>query len=187
MPERPSELYHFSEDPSITRFEPHIAATSIHPEPVVWAIDADHADIYYFPRNCPRVTFYAGLETTNEDVERFLGFTSARRVSAIESAWLPAMRETSLHRYVFPADGFELITEGAGSWVSRRVVKPVRVEPVGDLIDALVNAGVELRVMPSLWALYEAVIASTLGFSIIRWRNASPRPEAQASQRSRHV
>jgi hypothetical protein len=32
--------------------------------------------------------------------------------------------------------------------------------------------------MPSLWPLYEAVIASTLEFSIIRWRNAAPRQEA---------
>jgi hypothetical protein len=35
--------------------------------------------------------------------------------------------------------------------------------------------GVELRVQPSLWELRDAVIASTLAFSIIRWQNAAPR------------
>jgi hypothetical protein len=61
--------------------------------------------------------------------------------------------------------------------VARQAVEPVRVEPVGDLLAAHAAAGVELRIMPSLWTLYEAVIASTLQFSIIRWRNAAPRPE----------
>jgi hypothetical protein len=61
--------------------------------------------------------------------------------------------------------------------VSRETVVPVSVEPVGDLMEALAAAGAELRIMPSLWPLYDAVIASTLDFSIIRWRNASPRPE----------
>jgi Family of unknown function (DUF6886) len=32
-----------------------------------------------------------------------------------------------------------------------------------------------LRVMPSLWQLHDAVVASTLQFSIIRMRNAQPR------------
>ena len=31
---------------------------------------------------------------------------------------------------------------------------------------ALLDDGVEVRVTPSLWPLYEAVVASTLGFSI---------------------
>jgi len=185
MPEAPSELYHFSEDPAIQCFEPHVAATSAVSEPLVWAIDADHSHIYYFPRNCPRVTFYAGESTSAEDVQRFLSLTTARHVAAIESAWLPAMREVHLYRYQLPAESFAMRDEGAGYWVSRQTVQPLAVEPVSDLLDALVAAGVELRVTASLWPLYEAVIASTLQFSIIRWRYAAPRlPTAEEGRQT---
>ena len=42
-------------------------------------------------------------------------------------------------------------------------------------IDKLFARGVELRVLSSLWPLRDAVVASSLGFSIIRMRNAQPR------------
>ena len=90
------------------------------------------------------------------------------------------MREVRLYRYRFPADGFELMDEGVGYWVSRSGVTPIDVGPVGDLVDAQTSAGAELRITPSLWPMYEAVIASTLQFSIIRWRNAAPRPQTTA-------
>lgn len=51
-------LLHFSEDPGIEVFHPHVAATSDNPEPLVWAIDEPHAPLYWFPRQCPRVTFW---------------------------------------------------------------------------------------------------------------------------------
>jgi hypothetical protein len=143
----------------------------------VWAVDDEHADLYYFPRDCPRVTFHRASGTTAEDVQRFLGLTTARRVAAIERAWLSRMREATLFRYVLPGRGFSTRDANAGYWVSTQPVEPLAVEPVGDLMSALAEANVELRIMPSLWALYDAVVASTLGFSIIRWHNAGPRPE----------
>ncbi len=42
-------LLHFSEDPSITRFVPHVPRTNPDHAPAVWAIDADHAPVYWFP------------------------------------------------------------------------------------------------------------------------------------------
>ena len=42
----PGELLHFSEDPTITRFEPHVAATAQRPEAYVWAVDAGNAPSY---------------------------------------------------------------------------------------------------------------------------------------------
>ena len=50
------DLFHFSHDPSIERFTPHVPATNPSQSPSVWAIDAEHAPLYWFPRNCPRVT-----------------------------------------------------------------------------------------------------------------------------------
>ncbi|MCP3803024.1 hypothetical protein NLX83_27490 [Allokutzneria sp. A3M-2-11 16] len=34
------EVLHFSEDPDISRFVPHVAATARQPEAYVWAVDA---------------------------------------------------------------------------------------------------------------------------------------------------
>jgi hypothetical protein len=51
-------------------------------------------------------------------------------------------------------------------------VEPGSVRPVDDLLGELVRRDVELRVMPSLRLLREAVAASSLHFSMIRMRNA---------------
>jgi hypothetical protein len=40
------------------------------------------------------------------------------------------------------------------------------------------EAGIQLRVLPSLWPFWDAVVASTLGYSGIRLRNARPRSPA---------
>src|SRR5687767_4768107 len=55
------KLHHFSEEPDIAVFRPHIAKTSsIQDEALVWAIDGWHAPMYYLPRDCPRACFWAG-------------------------------------------------------------------------------------------------------------------------------
>jgi hypothetical protein len=172
---RPEVLFHFSEDPSITRFEPHVAATAATDEALVWGIDAGHQDLYFFPRDCPRVTLCALPTTSAADRERFLGFSTAHRVAAVEAGWLDRIRKTRLYRYRLASEDFELREPNAGYWVSRDSVTPVSVEPVGDLLSALANADVEIRIVPNLWPLYEAVVASSLGFSVIRWRNAAPK------------
>ena len=47
--------------------------------------------------------------------------------------------------------------------------------PVGDLFRLHEQAGVQLRVLPTLWDFWAEVIVSTLDFSGIRLRNARPR------------
>ena len=46
---------------------------------------------------------------------------------------------------------------------------------VNDCLAALAGRGVEIRVLPSLWNLHDAVVQSSVSYSIIRMRNASPR------------
>ena len=167
-------VFHVSEEPGIEVFEPRIAAAS--DERLVWAIDDEHVRNYLVPRNCPRVTYSAGPRTTAADRERFLGSSVA--VLAIETGWFDRMQACRLHCYHLPADTFELADECAGYFVSRVAVRPVRVEVVDQPVSAVLHRGVELRVQPDLWALRDAVIESTLAFSIIRWRNAAPRRAA---------
>ena len=151
-------LFHFSEDPSIEVFEPHVARTAAEKEPLVWAVDELRAHTYWFPRACPRVTFWPPV------------------VHAIEWGWLDAMRTTELFRYEFDPAGFERsghAPPGSGDfWVSRETVRPIGVEPVGDLLALHAEAGIELRVVADLRPLAEDVAAPAWAghFSIIRLR-----------------
>lgn len=164
-------LFHLSEESGIERFEPR--ASEYASGLVVWAIDAGRLRNYLVPRECPRVTYYAGRETIAADVERFLGSSPA--VVAVESAWLEQLRSCRLYCYHMPPDTFECLDECAGYFVSRVPVAPARVQVFDDPIAELVRRGVELRFVPNLWSLRDAVVASTLQFSLIRMRNALPR------------
>jgi hypothetical protein len=165
-------LFHVSEEAGIERFEPRPSPYA--DGPVVWAMDADRLRNYLLPRDCPRVTYYAGPETTAADVERFLGSSPA--VVAVEGAWLDRLRSCRLYCYHLPPETFACIDECAGYFVSRVPVVPSSVLVVEDLLAALLGRGVELRFVPDLWSLREAVVSSTLRFSLIRMRNALPRP-----------
>jgi hypothetical protein len=49
-----------------------------------------------------------------------------------------------------------------------------RVE-LGDLLALHAAAVIELRIVPSIWPLWDRVVTSTLEFSVLRLRNADPR------------
>jgi len=164
-------LFHVSEESGIGRFEPR--PSPYIDEPVVWAMDADRLRNYLLPRECPRVTYYAGCETTAADVERFLGVSPA--VIAVESAWLERLRSCRLYCYHLPPQTFACLDECAGYFVSRRPVVPAQVEVIDDLLASLLGRGVELRFVPNLWHLRDAVVSSTMQYSLIRMRNALPR------------
>ncbi|MHB8378226.1 MAG: DUF6886 family protein [Dehalococcoidia bacterium] len=170
-------LYHFSEDPDIVEFRPHRARTSTRNEALVWAIDEWHAPMYYVPRDCPRACFWPGDATTEDDRERWFGCVRARMVIAVETVWIERIRTTVLYRYTMPSHRFALNDAIAGHHVSRERVVPLAVEPVGDLVDAILAANVELRVTPTLVPLWRRVVASTLEFSGTRLRNARDWPD----------
>jgi Family of unknown function (DUF6886) len=167
-------LFHISELGDIRYFEPRLSEGT--EGPAVWAIDEARLRNYLLPRECPRVTFYAGRQTTAEDAARFLGSSAA--VVAIESTWVERVRRTRVYCYHLRPETFQLLDECAGYHVSRVPVAPVRVEALDDLPAELHRRGVELRVVPNLWPLRDAVVASSLQFSMIRMRNALPREEA---------
>jgi hypothetical protein len=171
--EGPHALWHVSEDASITRFEPHRAPTALTDEALVWAVDTRHLPLFWFPRDCPRGTFWAGPQTSAEDAERFLLGTTAR-VHAVEAGWLEAIRGAHIVAYRLPEEPFEPHPEVGGYWITHEPVVPVELDELGDLLARHAAAGIELRVVPSLAPLWDRVIASTLEFSGIRLRNADP-------------
>jgi hypothetical protein len=160
-----------SEDAAIERFEPHLSRTAASREPRVWAIDTRHLPMYWFPRECPRGTFWATSSTTSEDAELLAG---AARVHAVEGVWLERVRSASVVAYRLPTESFAPDSAVRGYWLSREPVVPLEVVELGDLLALHVEAGIELRVVASIWPLWNRVVSSTLEFSGVRLHNAAP-------------
>lgn len=172
------EVLHFSEDPTITRFVPHVPVTAISDHPLVWAADRAIAPAYWFPRDCPRVLAWVIPDTSAVDRERIIGPGGGERVHAIEYAWLDAMRTVRLFVYRLPSENFRPLGEPIPhAWVASETIRPLGPpEPVGDVIALHDRAGIQLRVLPTINVFWEAVKGSTLGFSGIRLHNARRSP-----------
>ena len=171
-------LFHVSDQVGIERFEPRLSPSPnvfAGDDRVVYAIAESLLHNYLFPRDCPRVTFYAGEETTQADVERFWQVSTAKYIVAIESCWVPQMLKERLYCYELPVATFEITDEIARYYLSREAVEPISVTIYDDLFLALSQRDVEVRILPTLWPLRDAVVESSVHFSIIRMRNAQPR------------
>lgn len=172
----PDEVLHFSEDPAITVFHPHVAATSSDSAAYVWAVDHDRCRDYWFPRQCPRGMAWIGPATTPADASLILGPGTAR-VHVIEYSWLPALQTTQLYAYRLPKAQFRAYGAHRSAHVSESTVEPLGpAEPVGDLLGLHAEAGIQIRLVDNLWPWWQAVIESTVEFSGIRLRNATPAP-----------
>jgi len=174
-------LLHFSEDPTIEVFRPHIPASSPDNPAMVWAVDEEHAPGFWFPRQCPRACCWSIGKPMTDVGRTLLGMGAAARMHAIENAWLERMRACRMYVYRFDAATFGVHNADAGYYSTRETVAPLSVEPIGDLLALHAAANVELRIVPNLWPIIDAIVASGLEFSIIRKMNASPR-DASSSQ-----
>jgi hypothetical protein len=176
--EGPFALWHFSEDVSLERFEPHVPATNPGAPPLVWAIDTRHAPMFWFPRDCPRACYWAVSTATAEDRQRLLGDSASGRVHVVEERWWARMRTASLFAYRLPPRAFRPHGEVGGYWVADEPVVAEERVVVDHLVGRHERAGIELRSAPSLWPLWEEVVRSTLGFSGHRLHLAEPDGEA---------
>jgi hypothetical protein len=165
-------LFHLSDDPDVAVFHPRPSDYTA--GAVVWAIEDARLVNYLLPRDCPRVCFRAGPLSAANEVSRFLGRDQV--VIAIEAEWVQRLEAARLHCYAMPAATFTLHDAEAGYWISDQAVTPDGVETLADLPAALAERGATLRVLPSLWELHDAVRTSGLVYSMIRMRNAAPRP-----------
>lgn len=173
------QVLHFSEDPAITRFVPHVAATARQDDAYVWAVDGDRSPDYWFPRDCPRAMAWTVPGTAAADRAYVLGPGGGERVHAVEYGWLEAIRTVRLYAYRLPAERFRPFGDPVSAYVATEAVVPLGpAEPVGDLLGLHEEAGIQVRVLPNLWPFWDAVTATTLGWSGIRLRNALPRPVA---------
>ncbi len=174
--EGPHALWHVSEDRTITRFAPHRALTALTDEPLVWAVDTRHLPLYWFPRDSPRCTFWAGTRTNDTDLARFLEGHRELRIHVVEEGWLERVRDAKLYLYRLPVESFTEHRDTAGYWMSRTAVDPLELVAIDDLVGRHAAAGIAFRTAANLWPLWDAVVGSTLEFSGIRLRNALARP-----------
>jgi hypothetical protein len=161
--EGPHALWHVSEDDSIGRFEPRDGR--------VWAIGTRLLPLYWFPRYCPRATFWAESGTTAGDVGRFLGGDRTRRVHLVEPAWLERMRTARVVAYRLPEETFAENEDRF--WISAEPVAPIELVELGNLVARHEEAGIELGAEEELLRFWDVVIGSSLGYSGIRLRNAA--------------
>ena len=174
--EGPHALWHVSEDATLTELAPRRARTALTDELLVWAIDTRHLPLYWFPRNCPRCTFWAGERTSQADADRFLEGDRTARIHVIEDQWLERVATTELQLYRMPEVTFTESLDTAGYWISREAVIALERVTIGDLVGRHAAAGIPLRTATNLWPLWDGVVSSTLEFSGMRLGNARPRP-----------
>ncbi len=171
-------LFHFSDDNSIDVFMPRVVqGLQGIDAPQVWAIDDWHQAMYLFPHDCPRIFVWPVETTTPEYLTAYQKMTSSRMVAHIELGWLERLSRIIVYRYEFSPEAFEPLGN-SGMWMSSRPTMPVNVERIDNIEKALTDAGVELRVLPSLKTL-EPLWETSLHVSGIGLAHAKDGPIGQ--------
>lgn len=178
-----TRLFHVSENPAIDIFSPRPAPNEDAgvTGSAVWAIDEKHLANYLLPRNCPRIAYGISESTSQSDKNRFFPkYKDNQRTILVEQCWLEAIRNATLFLYEFNSTNFQLVDQGAGYYISREIETPISCHKIKNLITEMKIRDVQLGYVPNLWDMIEQVSQSTLEFSIIRKRNAQPKPGAVA-------
>lgn len=161
-------LFHVSQDPNIERFDPR---THTDGRSLVWAICARTLPNYLLPRDCPRICVWQNPETTKDDQALL---ENSRHTIFIEKAWTERARSEQLTIYQFNADGFSLEDENAGYFTSTIPQTPSNTTKLHQPTKQISAVGVALKTVDNLWPLAKQIENSSLGYSMIRMRNAAP-------------
>lgn len=163
-------LFHVSEESDISEFSPRIPYRNDLDKSVglAWAVDEKRLPNFLTPRNCPRVTYHVGENTTKQDKLKFFSSSTQTYAVVIESKWLEVLRNTTLYVYEFDSGNFELQDNVAGYYVSQAVEKPINKFVFDDLLTELIKRNIEIRIVDNLWTIAEQVKTSTLNWSLCR-------------------
>jgi len=171
-------LFHVSEEADIKVFELCFPKrTDLDPNiGLVWAIDEERLPNFLTPRDCPRVAYHVGPQTSEADKERFFTSSDVTHAVVMESSWYTILKNTTLYLYEFETDDFVLQDPVAGYYVATKTQYPKERFILTDLLGELAKRNVEIRLTAHLWSIAEAIKASTLNWSLCRMANAAPRP-----------
>ncbi|MEA4831175.1 MAG: hypothetical protein VB118_00985 [Oscillospiraceae bacterium] len=166
-------LFHVSEEADIKIFKPRLPTRKdMNPDVgLVWALCERTLPNFMTPRNCPRVTYHVGKNTSKEDIEKYLpkGYSHA---VIIEKDWLDLLKSITLYLYEFNSDDFYQQDEIAGYYVSEKIQKPVSQVVIKNLESELENRNVALITVDNLWNICEKIKKSSFNWSMCRLSNA---------------
>jgi hypothetical protein len=170
-------LFHISEEDNIRIFQPRRPERDDLDKTVelVWAIDEQRLPNFLTPRNCPRVTYHIGQNTSELDKKEFFSSSTLSHGVVIESKWFERMKTTTLFLYEFVSDDFKLQDNVAGYYVSTKAQIPKDKIELYDLFGELMKRNIEIRIVDNLWDIADKVKISTLNWSLCRMSYAQPR------------
>ena len=163
-------LFHVSEEDQIAVFKPRKPTRMDldQTKKFVWAIDEKALPNFITPRNCPRVCFHVGPNTSESDKETFLSSKTCSHVIVIEFKWFETMKNTKLFLYEFNPEQFTLQDENAGYYISETTQIPIAKFEVVVLFQELFLRNVELRVVSNLWGIGDKIQRTTFKWSMCR-------------------
>lgn len=167
--------YHISEEPNIEKFVPRKTVGNPTAPEIVWALDEKSVVHYYLPRDCPRVIYWLKNDTSVDDQMKYFPSSEvsvSHKVMLLEQRWRNVIQHTTVYQYQFPASVFTCVDENAGYYGSTETVVPLKVEPATDLLCLLKMADIEIRFVLDLTNIVDEIRLTSLGFSMIRIRNA---------------
>lgn len=172
-------LFHVSEEENIDVFHPRIPDRNDLDKTIglVWAIDEERLPNFLTPRDCPRVTYHIGKNTTQSDIDKFFTSLSVKHTVVIEKDWFERMKNTTLYLYEFDATKFELQDEIAGYYVAKSSQVPIAKYQVTDLFSELFKRNVEIRITEDLWKIADEIKISSLNWSLCRMGNAKSKQQ----------
>ncbi|WP_062104345.1 DUF6886 family protein [Bacillus niameyensis] len=167
-------LFHVSEESNIEVFHPRKPTRKDLDQTtaLVWAINEKCLPNFLTPRNCPRVCYYVGPETSDIDKQTYLTSKTSPHVVVIENAWFQRMKNTQLYLYEFDPQYFTLQDENAGYYTSEHTQIPINQIIIEDLFSELFKYEVELRVVDNLWGIGEEIQKTTMNWSLCRMKFA---------------
>ena len=172
-------LFHVSEEPDITIFMPRLPKRQdLDPNTgLIWAIDEERLPNFLTPRDCPRVTYHIGSQTTDLDKKRFFSSSGISHAIVLESKWFHIIQDTTLYLYEFNTKDFVLQDSIAGYYVTTQTQHPIKKHIITDLIGELMKRNVEIRFIDSLCEIADEVKSSSLNWSLCRMGNATQHSE----------
>ena len=169
-------IFHVSEEDDIHEFQPRIPTRKDldQSKGLVWAVNETCLPNFLTPRNCPRVCFQVGANTSDADQQTYLS-SNCHHAIVIENSWFKALMKTTLYLYEFNPIYFHLQDENACYYVSGTTQIPVNRIQVKHPIQELIHRQVEVKLVDQLWGIHDEIQQTTLQWSMCRMRFARPR------------
>ncbi|MHB1485770.1 MAG: DUF6886 family protein [Saccharofermentanales bacterium] len=169
-------VYHVSEEPNIKEFLPRLPTRNdMNPNiGLVWALCERTLPNFLTPRDCPRVCYHVGRNTSQSDIQKYM-LENCSHVVIIEKNWLEQLRNTVLYVYEFDDTDFYLQDECAGYYVSEKKQLPCAVNKIDDIELEVKKHNTELRTVDNLWNIAEEIKGTKLNWSLCRMAFAKGR------------